>query len=89
MRYYMIELDAQEEDDPCRIYAEVGEDGLLQRRIEVYPGGVHSAIGPETAPPSLAEVTGSGQRLILSSQQFEEMWYQTRELPDGFTGLFF
>ncbi|MDD3346068.1 hypothetical protein [Oscillibacter sp.] len=89
MRYYMIERDAEEEDDPCRLYLELADDGILQRKIEVYLNGVYCATGRESAPADLAALTGDGQRLLLSPQQFEEMWYQTRELPDGFTGLFF
>ena len=34
-------------------------------------------------------LTGEGERMILSASQFNEVWHQTRELPDGLMGLFF
>jgi hypothetical protein len=86
----MIELDPEEEDDPLRIYLELNDDTVIQRKIEVYRNGIHViSERPETAPADLASLTGDGQRLILTSQQFDEIWYQTRELPNGLTGLFF
>lgn len=90
MRYYMIELDPIEEDDPCRIYLELNVDGIIQRKLEVYRNGIYvSTTQPEEHPADLSSITGDGERLILTAMQFDEIWHQTREMPDGLTGLFF
>ena len=41
MRYYMIEREADEEDDPCRIYLELNDSGVIQRKAEVYLNGIY------------------------------------------------
>ena len=41
MRYYMIEQDPEDEDEPCRIYLELNDRGAVQRRVEIYRNGVY------------------------------------------------
>ena len=75
MRYYMIEREADEEDDPCRIYLELNDSGVIQRKAEVYLNGIYIlAKEPESSPADLAALTSDGQRLILTAQQFDEIW---------------
>ena len=90
MRYYMIEREADEEDDPCRIYLELNDSGVIQRKAEVYLNGIYIlSKEPESSPADLAALTSDGQRLILTAQQFDEIWYQAPEMPSGIMGLFF
>lgn len=89
MRYYMIQWQPEADDDPVRMYLELSDDTLTaQRRLEIYQNGIYAAI-EEPSAIDLAAVTGEGERMILSPSQFNEVWHQTRELPDGLMGLFF
>ena len=89
MRYYMIQWRPEADDDPCRMYLELIDDGLTAyRRLEMYQNGIYAAL-EEPAPADLSTLTGEGERMILSASQFNEVWHQTRELPDGLMGLFF
>lgn len=90
MRYYMIEKDSQDEDEPCRVYLELNDTGVIQRRVEIYRNGVYIISSqPETVPADMAHLTEDGTRFILSPMQFDEIWMQAREMPDGITGMFF
>ena len=89
MRYYMIQWQPEADDDPVRMYLELSDDGLTAyRRLEMYQNGIYAAL-EEPAPADLSTLTGEGERMILSAYQFNEVWHQTRELPDGLMGLFF
>lgn len=89
MRYYMIQWQPEADDDPVRMYLEFSDDGLTAyRRLEMYQNGIYAAL-EEPAPADLSTLTGEGERMILSASQFNEVWHQTRELPDGLMGLFF
>ena len=89
MRYYMIQWQPEADDDPVRMYLELSDDGLpAYRRLEMYQNGIYAAL-EEPAPADLSTLTGEGERMILSASQFNEVWHQTRELPDGLMGLFF
>ena len=89
MRYYMIQWQPEGDDDPVRMYLELSDDGLTAyRRLEMYQNGIYAAL-EEPAPADLSTLTGEGERMILSASQFNEVWHQTRELPDGLMGLFF
>ena len=89
MRYYMIQWQPEADDDPVRMYLELSDDGLTAyRRLEMYQNGIYAAL-EEPAPADLSTLTGEGERMILSASQFNEVWHQTRELPDGLMGLFF
>lgn len=89
MRYYMIQWQPEADDDPVRMYLELSDDGLTAyRRLEMYQNGIYAAL-EEPAPADLSTLTGKGERMILSASQFNEVWHQTRELPDGLMGLFF
>ena len=89
MRYYMIQWQPEADDDPVRMYLELSDGGLTAyRRLEMYQNGIYAAL-EEPAPADLSTLTGEGERMILSASQFNEVWHQTRELPDGLMGLFF
>ena len=89
MRYYMIQWQPEADDDPVRMYLELSDDGLsAYRRLEMYQNGIYAAL-EEPAPADLNTLTGEGERIILTASQFNEVWHQTRELPDGLMGLFF
>lgn len=89
MRYYMIQWQPEADDDPVRMYLELSDDGLTAyRRLETYQNGIYAAL-EEPAPADLNTLTGEGERIILTASQFNEVWHQTRELPDGLMGLFF
>ena len=89
MRYYMIQWQPEADDDPVRMYLELSDDGLTAyRRLEMHQNGIYAAL-EEPAPADLSTLTGEGERMILSASQFNEVWHQTRELPDGLMGLFF
>ena len=89
MRYYMIQWQPEADDDPVRMYLELSDDGLTAyRRLEMYQNGIYAAL-EEPAPADLSTLSGGGERMILSASQFNEVWHQTRELPDGLMGLFF
>ena len=89
MRYYMIQWQPEADDDPVRMYLELSDDGLTAyRRLEMYQNGIYAAL-EEPAPADSSTLTGEGERMILSASQFNEVWHQTRELPDGLMGLFF
>lgn len=89
MLYYMIQWQPEADDDPVRMYLELSDDGLTAyRRLEMYQNGIYAAL-EEPAPADLSTLTGEGERMILSASQFNEVWHQTRELPDGLMGLFF
>ena len=89
MRYYMIQWQPEADDDPVRMYLELSDDGLTAyRRLEMYQNGIYAAL-EEPAPADLSTLTGEGERMILAASQFNEVWHQTRELPDGLMGLFF
>ena len=89
MRYYMIQWQPEADDDPVRMYLELSDDGLTAyRRLEMYQNGIYAAL-EEPAPADLSTLTGGGERMVLSASQFNEVWHQTRELPDGLMGLFF
>ena len=89
MRYYMIQWQPEADDDPVRMYLELSDDGLTAyRRLEMYQNGIYAAL-EEPAPADLNTLTGEGERIILTAPQFNEVWHQTRERPDGLMGLFF
>ena len=89
MRYYMIQWQPETDDDPVRMYLELSDDGLTAyRRLEMYQNGIYAAL-EEPSPADLSTLTGEGERIILTASQFNEVWHQTRELPDGLMGLFF
>lgn len=88
MRYYMIERDFEEEDEPCRVYIEAHESGLLLRKIEIYRNGIHITTR-DASGDSLEDLTADGQRFVMTADQFDEMWSQSREMPDGINGMFF
>ena len=89
MRYYMIQWQPEADDDPVRMYLELSDDGLTAyRRLEMYQNGIYAAL-EEPAPADLSTLTGEGERMSLSASQFNDVWHQTRELPDGLMGLFF
>ena len=91
MQYYMIEWEHEEEDDPWRIFLEMDRTGSLCRKIEVFRVGVYQTFDDlDTPPMDPRELAGSeGFVSQLTRVQFEEMWTQSREMPDGFMGMYY
>ncbi len=91
MQYYMIEWDHEEEDEPWRIYLEMDRQGCLCRKVEVYRVGIYQAFEDlDTRPMDPREIAGSeGNVNKLTRPQFEEIWTQSREMPDGFMGMYY
>ena len=91
MQYYMIEWEHEEEDEPWRVYIEMDRYGCLCRKIEVFRVGIYQTHEDlETPPMDPREIAGSeGHVSQLNRIQFEDMWTQSREIPDGFMGMYF
>lgn len=91
MQYYMIEWEHEEPDEPWRIYIEMDRYGCLCRKIEAYRVGVYETFDElDTPPTDPREIAGSeGNVTQLNRVQFEDMWTQSREMPDGFMGMYY
>ena len=91
MQYYMIEWEHEEDDEPWRIYIEMDRYGCLCRKIEAYRVGVYETFDElDTPPTDPREIAGSeGHITQLNRVQFEDMWTQSREMPDGFMGMYY
>ena len=91
MQYYMIQWDHEEEDEPWRLYLEMDSRGSLRRKVEVYRIGLYQPFDALDTPPvdprQLAGADGSVTQLTRA--QFADIWEQSREMPDGFMGMFF
>lgn len=91
MQYYMIEWEHEEEDEPWRVYLEMDRTGSLCRKIEVFRMGIYQTYEDlDTPPMDPREIAGAeGNVMKLTRAQFDDMWEQSREMPDGFMGMFF
>ena len=91
MQYYVIEWEHEAEDEPWRLYLELDRSGSLRRKVEVFRIGLYQPYGDlDTAPLDPRELAGSeGHVSQLTRVQFEDIWTQSREMPDGFMGMFF
>ena len=91
MQYYMIEWDHEEPDEPWKLYLELDSRGCLRRKVEVYRVGLYESFDDLDTPPvdprQLAGPEGSVTQ--LNRAQFADIWEQSREMPDGFMGMFF
>jgi len=65
--------------------------GTISRKIDSYRVGVlESYEDLDTPPVDPREIAGSeGNVTSINRYQFDDMWEQSREMPDGFMGLFF
>ena len=91
MQYYMIEWDREEPDEVWRLYLELDSQGCLRRKVEVYRMGLYQPSeildSPPTDPRQLAEEDGAVTS--LNRIQFEDIWEQSRTMPDSFMGILF
>ena len=91
MQYYVIEWDREEEDEPWRLYLELDSRGSLRRKVEVYRIGLYQPCDDlDTPPVDPRQLAGSeGSVTQLTRAQFADIWEQSREMPDGFMGMFY
>ena len=91
MQYYMIEWDHEEEDEPWKLYLELDSRGCPRRKVEAYRVGLYQAYDGGGGPALGArQAAGSeGNVTALNRVQFDDIWEQSRQMPDGFMGMFF
>ena len=77
MQYYMIEWDHEEPDEPYKVYLELDSRGTIRRKVD-------------TPPVDPRQIAGSeGHVTDLNRAQFDDIWDQSRQMPDGFMGMFY
>lgn len=91
MQYYMIEWDHEEPDEPWKLYLELDSRGTLRRKVEVFRVGVYQSFDDlDTPPMDPRQLAGeAGNVTALNRVQFEDVWEQSRQMPDGFMGMYF
>ena len=91
MQYYVIEWDREEEDEPWRLYLELDSRGSLRRKVEVYRIGLYQPFDDlDTPPVDPRQRAGSeGSVTPLPRAQLADVGVQSREMPDGFMGMFY
>ncbi|MBE6964395.1 MAG: hypothetical protein E7443_07420 [Ruminococcaceae bacterium] len=91
MQYYMIEWQHEEPDEPWRLFLEMDRTGSLCRKVEVFRVGVYESFDDlDTPPVDPQELAGSeGHVHQITRVQFEDLWEQSRQMPDGFMGMFY
>ena len=91
MQYYMIEWDHEEPDEPWKLYRELDSRGCLRRKVEVYRIGLYEPCDDLATPPmDPRQLAGEdGNVTALNRVQFEDIWEQSRQMPDGLMGMYF
>ena len=91
MQYYRIEWDHEEEDEPWKLYLELDSRGCPRRKVEVFRVGLYQSYDDLDEPPTdPRQAAGSeGNVTALNRVQFDDIWEQSRQMPDGFMGMFF
>ena len=91
MQYYMIEWEHEEEDEPWKLYLELDSRGCPPRKVEASRVGLSQSYDDLDEPPmDPRQAAGSeGNVTALNRVQFDDIWEQSRQMPDGFMGMFF
>ena len=91
MQYYMIEWDHEEPDEPYKVYLELASRGTIRRKVDSYRVGVYESFDDlDTPPVDPRQIAGSeGHVTDLNRAQFDDIWDQSRQMPDGFMGMFY
>ena len=92
MQYYMIEWDHEEEDEPWKLYLELDSRGCPRRKVEAYRVSPTENMSDRSwmATMDPRQAAGSeGNVTALNRVQFDDIWEQSRQMPDGFMGMFF
>ena len=91
MKYYVIEWEGVDVDEPFRIYIEVDRTGRICRKAEFYHAGFGQYYEEELPeePVNLAELIGEGTCEELPRPFFESAVAQVYELSGGLTGMDF
>ena len=91
MQYYMIEWDQEAEDEPWQLYLELDSRGTIRRKVDSYRVGVYESFDDlDTPPVDPRQIAGSeGHVTDLNRAQFDDIWDQSRQMPDGFMGMFY
>ena len=91
MQYYMIEWDHEEPDEPWKLYLELDSRGYLRRKVEVYRVGLYESFDDLDTPPlDPRQLAGEeGNVTTLNRIQFDDIWDQSCQMPNGFMGMYF
>lgn len=92
MQYYQIEWDHEDFDEPWRLFLELDSHGALCRKVEVYRVGLYEPTDDinDPTPVDPQQLAGdSGNVTALTRVQFEDVWDQSREMPQGFMGMYY
>ena len=91
MQYYMIEWDHEEEDEPRKLSLALDSRGCPRRQVEAPRVGLHQSYDDLDWPPMgpLQAAGSEGNVTALNRVQFDDIWEQSRQMPDGFMGMFF
>lgn len=87
MKYYVLEWDNEEVDEPWRTYLELDRENRICRRVDFYRAGFAEYYEDlETDPVDVAELAGKeGSCEELQRSFFESAVAQVYELSGGFT----
>ena len=68
-----------------------GQPGLPRRKVEAFRVGVYQSYDDMDEPPmDPRQAAGSdGNLTSLNRVQFDDVWEQSREMPDGFMGMYY
>lgn len=87
MKYMMIEFENADVDEPFRVYMELDENNILQRKIEVYRAGLQEVYRNLNTPVNVYELAGEeGELLNITASQFESNWSMAHEMSGGIMG---
>ena len=87
LNYLMIEFENADVDEPFRVYMELDENNVLQRKIEVYRAGLQEVYRNLNTPVDPKELAGEdGELLRITASQFESNWSMAHEMSGGIMG---
>ena len=88
MKYYVIEWDNVDVDDPFRIYVELDRENRICRQVDFYHVGMGQYYEDLCGEPvDLAALTGEGSCEEIQRSFFESAVAQAYELSSGLTGM--
>ena len=86
MKYYVLEWDNEDVDEPWRTYLELDRSDYICRRVDFYHAGFAEYYEDlNIGPVDIKELTGEGSCEELQRSFFESAVAQVYELAGGFT----
>ena len=86
MKYYVLEWDNEEVDEPWRTYLELDREDRICRRVDFYRAGFAEYYEDlNTDPVDVKALAGEGSCEELQRSFFESAVAQVYELAGGFT----